>query len=75
MNPYRKTRDNYSDSPEQLEAHFRDEFPWDEKDYTFKTLLDKRDARKCTAYLYGIGLADAVAGEEITNRIEKSHRK
>ena len=72
---FRKTRDNYSDSPEQLEAHFRDEFPWDEKDYTFKTLLDKRDARKCTAYLYGIGLADAVAGEEITNRIEKSHRK
>ncbi len=71
---FRKTRDNYSDSPEQLEAHFRDEFPWDKEQYSFKTLLEDRNAEKCVAYLYGIGLADAVAGEEITERIEEFHR-
>ncbi len=72
---FRKTRDNYSDCPQQLQAHFEDEFPWDEKEYTFKTLLEKRNNEKCVAYLYGIGLADAVAGEEITERIEEFHVK
>ncbi len=70
---FRRTRDNYSDFPAQLTAHYRDEFPWDEEAHAFKTLLEKRSEKKCTAYLYGIGLADAVAGEKITGRIEELH--
>lgn len=72
---FRKKRDNYSDCPAQLDAHFADEFPWDEKHYSFKNLLEPRNVNPCAAYLYGIGLADAVAGEEITERIEESFDK
>ncbi len=72
---FRRTRDNFSDCPAQLEAHFADEFPRDGEKVSFKNLLQKRDSRKCAAYLYGIGLADAVAGEKITGRIEEFHKK
>ncbi len=72
---FRRSRDNYSDFPGQLCAHYRDEFPRDGREYPFKSLLEKRNALKCTAYLYGIGLADAVAGEEIAGRIERTHER
>lgn len=63
----------YSDYPEQLSAHYQEEFPYDRKTYklrgeppTFNQLrLDRKPSIKAKSiYLYGLAIADAIVFEE-----------
>lgn len=69
---FRYERESYSDWPEQLEAHFKDEFVFDKNETSFQQMryLDT-EVTSAVAYLYGVGIADAVAAERLIGALER----
>ena len=70
---FRNDRVSFSDWPEQLERHYDEEFVFDEFKHTFKQMRHEFAAYdKAVVYLYGVGIADAVAAERMVGIVEKS---
>ena len=69
---FRRNRVSVCDSPKQLTAHYKDEFPFDESEYEFRQMdyfaVDKNE--KAVVYLYGVAIADAVAADRLVRRLE-----
>lgn len=70
---FREERENFCDWPEQLEAHYKEEFVFDKNFHKFKQMsFDHEKYDKATVYLYGTAIADAVGAEKIIRVIEKN---
>jgi hypothetical protein len=61
---------SYSDYPDQIMAHYKNEFPWDSGKYSFKPLYrisEEEEAQEyllpVAVYLYGVAIADVVVAE------------
>lgn len=58
-------RISYTDHAEQLNAHYRSEFPYDKKKRWFGTMYDDSQSTcKKAVYLYGVAIADLIVFEE-----------
>lgn len=66
---FRKYRTSFCDYPEQLQRHYKAEFPFDETEHEMLQMRTA-DAGKAVAYLYGVAIADAVAAERLIERLE-----
>lgn len=70
---FRKDRVSFSDWPEQLEAHYKEEFVFDEHQYQFKQMrYDHEPYERAVVYLYGVAIADAVATERLIREVERN---
>lgn len=66
---FRKDRASYCDYPEQLQRHYKSEFPFDGTEHEMLQMRET-DAGKAVVYLYGVAIADAVAAERLIERLE-----
>lgn len=68
---FRDHRMSFADWPHQLEKHYEYEFIFDKHRHGFKQLRhDHEPYEKAVVYLYGIGIADAVAAERMIDIVE-----
>ena len=68
---FRKERVSFSDWPQQLESHYKEEFAFDNNRYSFKQMkYDHEEYDKAVVYLYGVAIADAVAAETLIKELE-----
>ena len=65
---FRKERRSYTDYVEQAEAHYCDEFPFDENIAEMKQLGVEAVQHGSVIYMYGIGIADAVVARFLYER-------
>lgn len=69
---FRNNRPSYCDWPEQLSVHYKAEFPFDSTEHVLLPMYSKNDMhRKVVVYLYGVAIADAVAGEELLRTVKR----
>lgn len=69
---FRYCRPSYTDYTDQIKAHYHEEFPYDQREHDFIQLDHHRG--KCllgVVYLYGVATADAVAAEELSERLKQ----
>lgn len=58
----------FTDHPEQLYEHYREEFPFDDALRYFELMRETNDDGRKSVYLYGIAIADAIVFEEMCLR-------
>lgn len=68
---FRTHRTSFSDFPEQIMAHYADEFPFDEEVHQFEYMRKLEDGEEAVVYLYGVSIADAVAAERLVERLKE----
>ena len=62
---------SYTDWKEQIEAHYDEEFIFDEKHYNLNQMTDnEKPCEHASVYLYGMAISDAVATEKLIERLE-----
>lgn len=60
---FRRERELYTDHPEQLIAHYADEFPYDKEIRQHKNLTEAKPGGKAIVHLFGVAIADLVVAK------------